>query len=220
MPYRQHFQDSLKEVAQDILKMGTLVEEALQKGISAFEEKDMELAKLVIEGDNEINNLQFAIEDKCTILIARENPVASDLRKLITSVKIVSNLERIGDHAVHLGKTTIRLANEGYIEQMAELIPAMAEMGISMVRDALTAFLNNNAELAKDIALRDDALDQFHRKIFANLLDFMKRDAKYVDQATDLLFIIRFLERLGDHVTNMCEWIVFSATGEHVELNL
>lgn len=220
MPYRQHFSDSLREVTQDILKMGTLVEEALQKSIQAFEEKNTELAEEVIRADVEINDLQLAIEDKCTILIATENPVASDLRKLITGIKIVSNLERIGDHAVHLGKTTIRLANEGYIEQMVELIPAMAEMGLSMVRDTLTAFLNNDSKLATDIANRDEELDRFHKKIFSNLLDFMKKDPKYVDQATDLLFVIRFLERLGDHVTNMCEWIVFCDTGEHVELNL
>jgi phosphate transport system protein len=219
MTVRQHFQEALREMNQDVLKLGTLVEEALRKAVRAFQDKDTEAAEQIIRDDDQINNMQLQLEDRCVVLIATEQPVATDLRRLMTSVKIVSNLERIGDHAVHMARATIRLKDETYIKPIINRIPQMAEIGITMVHEALTAFINADVDKAVEISKRDDELDEMHAKVFSDLTAAMMSDANTVLQATSLLLIIRFLERLGDHVTNICEWIVFSNTGKHVELN-
>jgi phosphate transport system protein len=219
MPTRQHFRDALQEVHEEILRMGALVEEALQKALQAFEEKDIIAAEKIIAKDDEIDSAQLLIEDRCTVLLATEQPVASDLRHLITAIKIVVNLERIGDHAVHLSKTTIRLANDPYIQPIRDMIRPMADLGIEMVRDVLTALSEHSADRAKEVASRDDEIDKMHTELFNSFINFMKDNPDYALQTTDLLFLIRFLERLGDHVTHICEWIVFQETGKHMELN-
>ncbi|RKX79513.1 MAG: phosphate transport system regulatory protein PhoU [Spirochaetes bacterium] len=216
---REHFNKEMDELNQEILKMGTLVQESLRKAIEALEDKDSASAKKIIADDERINVLQQEIEDRCAALIAREQPVASDLRRIITVLKIVSNLERIGDHSVHMAKTTIRIANQNSLDPIIHMLPSMAEIGISMVGDALTALLNSDTEKAREISKRDDQIDDFRNRLFHEVIVYMKNNPDIIPQATDLLFIIRFLERLGDHVTNICEWIVFSNTGKHEELN-
>ncbi|MEW5817189.1 MAG: phosphate signaling complex protein PhoU [Spirochaetota bacterium] len=219
MPERQHFNRALQELNQEIAKMGTLVEESLYKAIQAFEQKDVETAEQIIKDDVKINNCQQEIEDRCTVLIATEQPVAKDLRRILTTLKIVSNLERIGDHAVHLARATKRLFKEKYLEAIINMIPPMAEIGLGMVREVITAFISNDSEKAIAIAKKDDELDKAHKKVFASLIKQMQSNPENVLQGADLLLVIRFMERLGDHVTNICEWIVFCDTGKHVELN-
>ncbi len=216
---RQHFNEALDELNQEILRMSTLVEEAIHKSVAAFENKDVEAAEKIIAGDMEINTMQAVIEDKSTVLIATEQPVATDLRRIVAIIKIVSNLERIGDHTVHLAKATIRFAKEPYIERIAGMIPRMADIGITMIRDAVDAFVNKDLEKAKRTADLDEKIDALHKSLFEILIDAMKEDTRHIEQATEFLFINRFMERLGDHVTNMCEWVVFAITGEHIELN-
>lgn len=219
MPTRQHFTEALQEVHDEILRMGTLVQEALQNALEAFEEKNILAAEKIIASDDEINSMQLLIEDRCTVLLATEQPVASDLRHLITAVKIVVNLERIGDHAVHLSKTTIRLANTPGIDPIKEMIRPMAELGIKMFKDVLSALAEHSAEKAKKVAEEDDAIDTMHTELFNSFINYMQENPEHALETTDLLFLIRFLERLGDHVTHICEWIVFRETGKHMELN-
>lgn len=219
MTMRIHFTEALQNLEQEIVKMSTLVEEAIQRAVDAFENKDTDTASKIIEGDEVINKLHISIEDTCTMLLATEQPVASDLRRIITVIKIASNLERVGDHAVHLSQTTIRLAQHAYIDRVTGLIPHMAEIGLAMIRDAIDSFVQRDVEKAKRTADLDEKIDELHRKLFGILIDSMKEDKKYIEQATDLLFINRFMERLGDHVANICEWVVYSITGRHMELN-
>jgi phosphate transport system protein len=219
MAIRQHFIEQLEDLNQDILKMSTLVEEAIQKAISAFENKDTAAARKVIDGDIEINTLQADIEDKCTVLIATEQPVATDLRRIVAIIKVVSNLERIGDHSVHLARATVKFVDEPYIDRVAGIIPRMADIGITMIRDAIDSFVNRDLDKAKKTADLDEKIDELHRSLFTTLITTMKENTQTIEQAAEFLFINRFMERLGDHVTNMCEWVVFAITGEHIELN-
>jgi phosphate transport system protein len=172
----------------------------------------------VVAGDAAINQVEQEIEDRCIVLIAREQPVATDLRKLITSLKIVTQLERMGDHALHVAKGTLRLLPETYMKPLID-IPRMAESGIGMIRDVLTAFLDNDAERAREVASRDHLVDELHNQVMREVFTYMMENTKNIPQSISLLFISRFLERVGDHVTNICEWVVYSATGERVELN-
>jgi phosphate transport system protein len=218
MGTRQAFEEGLAALNQEILRMGVMVEEALRRAVESLVNKDGELARAVVAGDAAINQVEQEIEDRCIVLIAREQPVATDLRKLITSLKIVTQLERMGDHALHVAKGTLRLLPETYMKPLID-IPRMAEIGIGMIRDVLTAFLDNDAERAREVAQRDQQVDELHNQVMREVFTYMMENSKYISQSISLLFISRFLERVGDHVTNICEWVVYGATGERVELN-
>jgi len=209
----------MNEVHQNVLQMGVLVEESLEKARRAFEEKDLVLAEKVISQDHKIDEMQLLLEDRCTILIATEQPVAADLRVLLTAVKIVSSMERMGDHAVHLAKTTRRTSQLPNLDRLRTLILPLIVKGNDMVKDMLTALANHDAELARKVAGRDDEIDDLHRELFETLINFQRENPEYALQTTDLLFLIRFFERLCDHVTHICEWIVLRETGEHAELS-
>lgn len=219
MPGRQHFSKAMGEIHQEILKMGVLVEEALESAKQAFVNKDLVLAEKVISQDENIDEMQLLLEDRCTLLIATEQPVATDLRVLLTAVKIVSSLERMGDHAVHLAKTTARTSDLSKLDSVKALIIPLIEKGNLMVKDMLTALSNHDPELAREIAARDDEIDDLHAKLFDTLINFQKEHPEYALQTTDLLFLVRYFERLCDHVTHICEWIVLRETGKHAELS-
>jgi phosphate transport system protein len=199
--------------------MGTYVEESINKCIKALLTKDKKLAKAIISDDAIINDLEIKIQDDLIILIATEQPVAGDLRHVITSLKIVTQLERMGDHAVHIAKATLDIADQEYIKPLID-VPKMADIGVKMLHDALSAFSDFDPKLAEDVAQLDDAVDQLRDQVNRELVTYMLQDMKEFNQITSLLFIARWLERFADHVTNICEWIVYDCTGKHVELNL
>lgn len=219
MTTRHHFHEALQEIHDEILRMGAMVEESLEKALLAFSRKKVLEAEKVLEGDSKINEMQLLIEDRCMMIMATEQPVASDLRNLLTAIKIASSLERIADHAVHLSKTTIRLEGKNQMDPLRKMIEPMAKVGIEMVNGALTALANHDTEKARKVAERDEYLDETHMKLFDTLVNFQREHPEFALQTTDLLFLIRFLERLGDHVTHICEWIVLRETGKHTELN-
>jgi phosphate transport system protein len=219
MGTRQAFEEGLAALNQEILRIGVMVEEALRQAVESLVNKDGEQARAVVAADAAINQLEHEIEDRCIVLIAKEQPVATDLRKLITSLKIVTQLERMGDHALHVAKGTLRLLPETYMKPLID-IPRMAELAIGMIRDVLTAFLANDAVRAREVAARDQQIDELHNQVMREVFTYMMENSKFISQSISLLFISRFLERVGDHVTNICEWVVYGATGEHVELNV
>ena len=218
MGTRQGFEEEMNNVNQEILRMGVMVEEAVQRAVQSLVNRDEQLARAVVADDAAINRLEQEIEDRCVVLIAREQPVATDLRKLVTALKIVTQLERMGDHALHVAKGTLRILPEAYMKPLID-IPRMAELGIGMIRDVLTAFLDNDAQRAREVAQRDQQIDELHNQVMREVFTYMMQNPSYISQSISLLFISRFLERVGDHVTNICEWVVYSATGERVELN-
>lgn len=216
---RHRFSEAINHLNKDILKMGTLVEEAMQNAMHALKVKDYELAKKTIEEDTKINQLELEIQDKLTILIATEQPVARDLRHIITSLKVVTQLERMGDHAVHIAKSAFRLKDEEYIKPLIDL-PKMSEIGVQMLKEVLTAFVECDDKRARQIAEMDDQIDNLNDQVWRELITYMMEDPSLIRQATSLLFVCRWLERFGDHITNVSEWIVYDATGSHTELNL
>ena len=219
MKIRQQFLDDLNAIQQDVLKMGTLVEEAIRKAILALRDRDTDLATKVIDGDVAVNDMELSIQDKCIVLIATEQPVAGDLRELITVLKILSQLERMGDHAVHVAKSALRLAGETYMKKLID-IPRMGERAVQMLHEVLTAFMDNDQEKAIEVAAMDDEIDELHDQVMRECLTYMMQDPAHIPQATSFLFVSSFLERLGDHVTNISEWVCYNATGELRELNL
>ncbi len=218
MQYRHHFQEQLHHMYEDVLKMGTLVEEALRKALKAVTNDDRSLAESVKRNDDTIDALQFEIDRRCTELIATEQPVATDLREILVAMKIAADLERIGDHARHVVRVIDELTDVAFRDTLPRF-QAMTEMGIGMVHDSITAYVNHDAESARKVARRDDQIDEMHRALYGELIEIIKKNPDRAEEGTALIFLNRFLERLGDHVTNMCEWIVYAKTGEHLELN-
>lgn len=217
MEIRQKFTDQMAEVYQHILRMGALVEEALHKALTAVRNHDGELAKQVIKDDVAIDEYQKRIEDLCTVIIATAQPVATDLRELVTIFKIVSDLERIGDHARHLAKSVTKVS-EAVMVRVLPLIQEMTQNGISMVHQALTALSSRDSEKARTIAAMDAEIDRLHRSLYSTIIDIMKEHPDRIEEGTSLIYLNRFLERLGDHVSNICDWIVYARTGVHPEL--
>ena len=218
MKSRIHFSNEMINLNEQILKMGIYVEEAIKKSIDALRDQNEDLAKEVVEEDYRINELELELFDKVAIILATEQPVASDLRHLTGAIRIITDLERAGDYAVHIAEGAIRLADEKYLTPIQQ-IPEAGDAARQMLRDALTAFVNNDTDLARDVAERDDILDKLQRKLLKKMLKYMhKEDDADTDQATNIVFLARFLERMGDHITNICEWVIYAKTGEHVEL--
>ncbi|HRW23509.1 MAG TPA: phosphate signaling complex protein PhoU [Spirochaetia bacterium] len=215
---RNQLNEELDELRHDILAMGSLVEEALRKALHALKTGDAALAKDVRRGDAEIDALRLGIDDRAAMLIATQQPVAGNLRELVTVFKLTDNLERIGDHAAHLAKTARRLADDPYPLPLDRL-ERMAAAGVAMVHDAVEAYLRRDEALAREAAAKDDEIDAEHKAFLREVLAYLAGRPDKAEQATKLIATSSFLERLGDHVTNLCEAVVFMLTGAHAELN-
>ncbi|HCC33868.1 MAG TPA: phosphate transport system regulatory protein PhoU, partial [Clostridiales bacterium] len=201
---RSTFLADLQELENAMLKMGSLVEEAIARAIDSLVRQDNELARSVIQGDDRIDALQLEIEDRCLRLIALQQPLARDLRFIGTALKIVTDLERIADHAADIAQVALRLSGEPYIKPLID-IPRMAELARGMLRDSLTAYVQEDVDLAYSMADRDSQVDSLYNQVFRELLVFMMEDPRTIPQATRLLMVAQYLERVADHVTNLGE---------------
>ncbi|GEB30639.1 MULTISPECIES: phosphate signaling complex protein PhoU [Brevibacillus] len=215
---RHAFEEQLDVLHRKLMSMGTLVEEAIHKSIKSLVERDVHLAEQVIAADPVINELEQEIQSECFRLIALQQPVGSDLRRLGTMLKLVTDLERMGDHAVSISKTTRRLMAEPYVKPLID-IPLMADHVKAMVRDCLNAYIARNKEAAEEIAARDDIVDKLFATIFRDLIEVMMKNGNAISQGTHLLLVAQYLERIADHVTNICEWIIYMSTGKMTDLN-
>ncbi len=218
METRLQLDHQLSELYQQILRMGALVEEALRKAVEALRTDNDELAELVTAEDKKIDLMHIAIEDMSTQIIALEQPVATDLRELITATKLASDLERIGDHARHIARRVNKLPQE-LLAIALPSIEQMAQVGTEMLHDSLSAYVERNETKAREVAERDDEIDNAHRSLYRSLVGMMRDRPEWIEHGVELMFLNRYMERLGDHVTNMCEWVIFARSGEHVELN-
>jgi len=218
MSSRQHYLDKLADLQRELLRMGCNMEEAVKKSITALVNHDVDMAQEVIDGDDALDDLLMSIESQCVKLIATEQPVAKDLRLIFTALKISTDLERMADYAVDIAKIAIRLSDEIYIKPLID-IPRMADLAIDMVQDSLEAYVKQDASAAEEISHRDDMIDGLYKQIFRELLTYMIEDPKNINQATYFIFVSRALERIGDHATNLCEWIIYLVTGERKDLN-
>ncbi|HTX74329.1 MAG TPA: phosphate signaling complex protein PhoU [Rectinemataceae bacterium] len=218
MPERTQFTGELNQLDHDILVMGARVEEAIGKALQALRARDLELARAVKTEDEEIDDLQNAIDDQVAVIIATQQPVAKDLRELVSVFKVTDNLERAADYAVHLAKAVKKFATEPQFHQI-ERLERMAELGASMVRGAVNAYLRRDVEEARRVAAIDDLIDEQHKLLQREVIDFMRERPEQAERAAKLLTTSGFLERLGDHMTTICEAAVFVVESRHVDLN-
>lgn len=214
---RTYFDRELEELHMDMIKMGTLVEESIDNTIIALKKQDVELARKIFKNDDVIDDMERFIEKRCLNLIARQQPLAKDLRTISAALKIITDMERIADHSSDIAEITIRMAGEKYIKPLID-IPKMAEMAKQMVNRAIDAYVRQDMELATLVCSSDDDVDDLFRKIILELINIMKNDSHAVEQAIDFMFIAKYLERMADHATNIGEWVVYNITGEHEHL--
>ena len=215
---RTRLAETMAELHGRIALMAAKAEELLLKAQRALLSQDAGLAKEVKRGDAEIDALQMEIEDLAAVTIATQQPVASDLRTLVAAFKVAADLERAADHAVHLAKATATFAGQPRMRAL-ERLSTMADTGAAMIRGTAAAFNARSAELARQCALMDDIIDHEHKTLTGEVLTMMREHPEDADKAAKLLKVSGYLERLGDHMTNACEDIVFMVEGLHVELN-
>lgn len=215
---RMSYHAELDALRQDLLRMGTLVEEAIRLAVESLKERDPDKARQVFALEEQVDHMELDIERRCLNLIALQQPMAGDLRQIGMTLKVITDLERMADHAYDIAKVSIRLGNEPLIKPLVD-IPRMADIAQKMVRDGLKAFVEGDVELARAMVDRDDDLDHLFNQIFRELLMIMREKPGSVDQATQLLMVGSHLERIGDHATNLAEWVIYLVTGERKELN-
>jgi phosphate transport system protein len=203
-----HFQKELEELKESLLKMAALVEEAIRNSVQSLVKRDSELAQKTFRGEDRINNLEINIEDMCLKLLALRQPMASDLRFITAAMKIITDLERMGDQAVNIAERAISLNQEPQLKPYID-IPRMAEIAQSMVKDVLDAFVTHNSKLARSVCERDDLVDGLNDQVFRELLTYMISDPKTITRAVHLMIVCRCLERLADHATNIAEDVIF-----------
>lgn len=216
---RQNFEEELNDLHVHFSEMGMMVSEAVYKSVKAFINHDKELAHNVIENDVAINNREAELEKKCFELIALQQPVTSDLRKIITVMKACADLERMGDHAVSISKSTIRVKGNKRDPKIEAEIADLSEIVKKRVEEVLEAYLQYDVTKAREIAQKDDQIDEAAHSITEKAIEDMKRSSELVIGAADYILVASYLERIGDYVTNICEWIVYHETGKVVELN-
>ncbi len=211
---RPQLNKELELIHNEVLRMGSMVEEMISMVIRSLVNQDAELAQKAIEYDDEIDAIETVIVDRSIIFIARQHPLASDLREVIAVTKLTTDLERIGDHCVDIAKYTLRLKDQKYIKELID-IPKMAGMVSKMVTQSLNAFVTKDAELARETWLEDDKIDELYHAIYDELVEMMEDDTKKVLQCTAFISIISHLERIGDYSTNICERAVYSIEGKY-----
>ncbi|MBE3551858.1 MAG: phosphate signaling complex protein PhoU [Kyrpidia tusciae] len=216
---RSGFHEELESLEQSLLAMGGLVSQAVRDSVTALKELNQPLAEQVIERDDQLDDMQVEIENRCLRLIALQQPMAGDLRTIGTVLKMVTDLERMGDHAVDIARTALKLSGETLIKPLID-IPRLGEIAQEMLGIGLRAFVDRDAELAQTLADRDDDVDHLYSQIFRELLVLMIEDPSTIRQATQLLFVAQSLERVADHITNIGEWTIYMVTGERRDLNL
>lgn len=208
----------VKMLMTQLSEMGSLVEKQIYNSIEAFRNKDMELAKEITENDDKVDELNRKIEEQCLKLMAMESPVATDLRKIFTASKIVTDLERIGDYAVDICKIAKRVELD-VLGTECEPIWQMVDILRKMIKKSVEAFVSGDVDSAYEICKMDDEVDILYRGLFNDMLKKMVKDENIINKGAQILFASKYLERVGDHVTNICEWIIFSTKGDYVDLN-
>ena len=215
---RQVFQEQIRELLEDLLEMGQMVADSIDSSIQALAKQDEELAQHVIDYDDEINALQYDIDEKCLVLIATQQPMAGDLRAILSVSNIAAELERIGDYTEGIAKLAIKLAGQPLLKPLID-IPRMAEEGRRMLMTSLEAFVRQDVETAAEVGAADDVIDALYDQVYRELLVYMMEDPRTITQATYLLWVAHNLERIADRTTNIAERVIFLDSGRIVDLN-
>ena len=211
----RHFQDELEQLKTRLLEMGGLAEEQVRLAVKALVDRDRDLIEQVLHGDDPLNALHIEIDGRCFTLLALHQPMAVDLRSIVSAVKINTDLERVGDLAINIAEAARRYAPHPPVKRLID-IPRMATLAQSMLREALDAFVRRDTDLAQHVLDEDDTLDTLKTQIFRELLTYMLQDASTIEPALDLILVSRHLERIGDHATNIAEDVIFMVSARDV----
>lgn len=215
---RKTFDEELRELQQDLLKMSSAVDQMMTGAMKALKERNVELAKKIIDMDDVVDDYNLQIEQSCLRLLALQQPMARDLRTIAATLYIIKDVERMGDYALDIAKAAIKLADQPLFKPLEDL-PRMAEMVQRMLRESLEAFVNHDIAAIENVAAADDQVDALYRSLRDELMDFMERDPLLVRQAVELILVARYLERIADHITNVVERIYYMEIGELRELH-
>ena len=215
---RKAFDKSLHNMNKAVLRIESKVEKQLRTSVESLEKKDIELAKQVIKEDDQIDNMQKEIENMCIGLIAMEHPLASDLRDVFSGIKIATDLERMGDHAVDIAKITKRITVVNETEIMSDLVN-MTSIVIEMIKGCLDAYIEKNLDKCYEVANKDNQVDDIYKKVFKDIFAAMDKDRSFMNDYSQFLFVCKYLERLGDRCTNICESTIYLITGKIEDLN-
>lgn len=211
----RHFDEELKILKEKLISMSSIAEEMIQKSTTALKDRNSALIADVFEKEKGVNMLQIEVDDTALKLIALHQPAASDLRFIISAIKINSDLERIGDLAINIAQCAQDLLKEAPLKPLID-IPRMADIAQKMVKDAIDAFVNKNSVLARDVCMRDDSVDDLNDQIFRELLTYMMQDSKNINRAIELILVARHLERIADHATNIGEDVYYIVEGKDI----
>lgn len=211
---RNRFDRQLEQLNNELIEMGNLIEQAIQMAVNALIRKDVESAKKAIEFDQEVDHQERDIEALCMKLLLQQQPVARDLRLISAALKMITDMERIGDQASDISEITIALAEEPYIKDLT-LIPQMAMETTLMVTRSVEAFVQKDLKLAQSVIDSDDTVDDLFDEVKSTLMELIRNNAQHSEQAADLLMVAKYFERIGDHATNIAEWVIYSITGQH-----
>ena len=216
---RSRLEEQLAQLNDSLIEMGSVVEKAISNATKALIEQDTQMAKRIIDSDDEIDNMEKEIERLCLKLILQQQPVASDLRLVSAILKIITDLERVGDHATDISELALYLADETYIKKL-EIIEQMAIVTMRMVKESIEAFVRRDIELARKVITEDDEVDNLFLAVKKELIDLINKNVGNGDQALDLMMIAKYYERIGDHATNVAEWVEFALTGTYKDIQI
>lgn len=211
---RNRFDRQLVQLNNELIEMGGMIEKAISDTVKALVNQDIELASNVIEYDEEIDHQEREIEQLCLKLLLQQQPVAKDLRLISAALKMITDMERIGDHATDISEITIELSKESYIKKL-DHIQQMAKETMVILVQSVEAFVNKDMDKARTVIVHDDVVDDLFNKVKAELIAMIHEDVNAGEQASDLLMAAKYFERIGDHATNISEWVIFSITGQH-----
>ena len=210
----------VKNIQKDLMHMASLVEKQLYESMICLKNYDLDKIEDVIKNDDLVDDMQKKIEEECVKFIATEQPLATDLRRVFAASKIVTDLERMADHAIDICKLTKKIGrNLSVFNGNMDELWDMDRKVRSMIKSAIDTYIKNDTELAYSICRQDDAIDKLYRSLFEKIIKIIKEKENLVNDGAQLLFVIKYLERIADHVTNICEWTIFSKDGIYVDLN-
>lgn len=211
---RNRFDRQLEQLNNELIEMGSMIEKAIEMAIKALVNQDVELANQAIDFDSEIDRQEREIENLCLKLLLQQQPVAKDLRQISAALKMITDMERIGDHAADISEITIAMAGKPYIKNL-DHIQQMAKETMVMLVGSVEAYVNKDLEQAKKVINQDDIVDHLFDMVKKELIGMIHENVESGEQAADLLLVSKYMERIGDHATNISEWVIFSITGSH-----
>ena len=211
---RNRFDRQLKKLNDELIDMGSMIEKSIEKALVALVTQNVEKAQEVIAYDLEIDRQEREIESLCMKLLLQQQPVARDLRLISSALKMITDMERIGDQAADIAELAIFMAEKPYIKELKH-ITQMGQETMVMVVTSVDAFVEKDLEKAQEVLTHDDIVDQLFDAVKSELIEMIHQDKEIGEQATDLLMVAKYFERIGDHATNIAEWVIYSITGEH-----